>query len=241
MLALTGIHTHYGHVEALKGIDLTVPEGKLVALLGSNGAGKSTTLMTISGIINSSAGKIMYEGYDLSRLNARQIVNLGIIQCPEGRRIFTGLSVMENLIMGAVSRKDKRKTSSSFDKVFTVFPILAERRNQSAATLSGGEQQMLAIGRSLMANPRLLLLDEPSLGLAPIIVDEIFDVITKLKQSGVTILLVEQNVNLALSVADECYIMETGKIVLSGSSETIRSNPKVEQIYLSEVPEREGK
>jgi len=236
MLSLTGVHTHYGHVEALKGIDITVPDGALVAMLGANGAGKSTTLMTISGILRPSAGTITYDGMDLSRLDARQIVELGVIHCPEGRRIFGTLTVIENLRMGAVSRKDKRRLHDAFDQVFTIFPVLAERRNQSGSTLSGGEQQMLAIGRALMARPRLLLLDEPSLGLAPIVVTAIFDVIRQLHRDGVTILLVEQNAEQALSVANEGYIMETGTIVLHGQSETLKSNPEVERIYLSDVP-----
>ncbi|HUX12789.1 MAG TPA: ABC transporter ATP-binding protein, partial [Spirochaetia bacterium] len=193
MLSLTGVHTHYGHVEALKGIDITVPKGRLVAMLGANGAGKSTTLMTISGILRPSAGTITYDGADLSRLDAREIVDMGVIHCPEGRRIFGSLTVIENLRMGAVSRKDKRKLREAFDQVFAIFPVLAERRNQSGSTLSGGEQQMLAIGRALMAEPRLLLLDEPSLGLAPLVVSAIFQVIAQLHRDGVTILLVEQN------------------------------------------------
>jgi len=236
MLSLTGVHTHYGHVEALKGIDITVPDGALVAMLGANGAGKSTTLMTISGILRPSAGAITYDGMDLSSLDARQIVELGVIHCPEGRRIFGTLTVVENLRMGAVSRKDKRRLHDAFDQVFTIFPVLAERRNQSGSTLSGGEQQMLAIGRALMARPRLLLLDEPSLGLAPIVVTAIFDVIRQLHREGVTILLVEQNAEQALSVANEGYIMETGAIVLHGPSDTLKSNPDVERIYLSDVP-----
>jgi len=207
-----------------------------VAMLGANGAGKSTTLMTISGILRPSAGTITYDGMDLSRLDARQIVELGVIHCPEGRRIFGTLTVIENLRMGAVSRKDKRRLHDAFDQVFTIFPVLAERRNQSGSTLSGGEQQMLAIGRALMARPRLLLLDEPSLGLAPIVVTAIFDVIRQLHRDGVTILLVEQNAEQALSVANEGYIMETGTIVLHGQSETLKSNPEVERIYLSDVP-----
>jgi len=236
MLSLHGVHTHYGHVEALAGIDVTVEEGKLVALLGANGAGKSTTLMTISGILRPSSGSIVYDGKELTRLDARQIVELGIVQCPEGRRIFAGLSVLENLRMGAVGRRDRRVLRSTFDEVFDLFPILAERRNQSGSTLSGGEQQMLAIGRALVAQPRLLMLDEPSLGLAPIIVSAIFGVIERLNGNGVTILLVEQNARQALAVADECYILETGKVVLKGSSESLRTNPEVERIYLSEVP-----
>lgn len=240
MLSLSELHTHYGHVEALKGIDLTVEEGKLVALLGANGAGKSTTLMTVSGIIRPTAGSIVYDGRELSTLDSRQIVELGIIQCPEGRRIFGGLTVLENLRMGAVARKDRRSIQTALDEVFELFPILAERRNQSGATLSGGEQQMLAIGRSLMAQPRLLMLDEPSLGLAPIIVNAIFEVIRRLNRDGVTILLVEQNARQALTVADECYILETGRVVLQGSSESLRSNPEVERIYLSEVPGDDG-
>jgi branched-chain amino acid transport system ATP-binding protein len=236
MLSLKGVHTHYGHVEALKGIDITVEEGKLVALLGANGAGKSTALMTISGILRPSAGAITYDGRDLTRLDARQIVDLGIVQCPEGRRIFGSLTVLENLRMGAIGRRNGGGLRGAFDEVFAIFPVLADRRNQSGSTLSGGEQQMLAIGRALMAEPRLLMLDEPSLGLAPLVVAAIFEVIARLHRSGVTILLVEQNARQALAVADECYIMETGKVVLEGSSEAVRSNPEVERIYLSEVP-----
>jgi branched-chain amino acid transport system ATP-binding protein len=236
MLKLTGIRTKYGQVEALCGIDLEVPDGTLVALLGANGAGKSTTLMTISGILKPSSGKIEYNGVNIAAMDARDIVDLGIIQCPEGRRIFGNLTVKENLRLGAIRRKDKRHLGAAYERVFEIFPILAERRQQAGSTLSGGEQQMLAIGRALMAEPKLLMLDEPSLGLAPIIVETIFGVIGKLHVQGVTILLVEQNAKLALEAADYGYVLETGLVVLEGAGNDLRSNPQVERVYLSEVP-----
>jgi branched-chain amino acid transport system ATP-binding protein len=237
MLQLLQVHTQYGQSEALGGISMEVRDGLLVALLGANGAGKTTTLMSISGILRPSSGKILFQNIDLTKLDARQIVSLGIIQCPEGRRIFGNLSVRENLRMGAISRKDKRHLDQAFARVFEIFPLLKERISQPGATLSGGEQQMLAIGRALMAEPKLLLLDEPSLGLAPIIVDKIFEVIQRLKREGVTILLVEQNAQLALEIADYAYVLEKGHIVLEGSGADLRSNPDVERSYLSEVPE----
>jgi len=239
MLRLYDVHTKYGQVEALEGITLEVHEHSMVALLGANGAGKSTTLMTISGILKPSAGHIEYNNVDIGKLDAREIVELGIIQCPEGRRVFGNLTVKENLRMGAVSCKDKHRLKETFDYVFTIFPILKERISQTASTLSGGEQQMLAIGRALMAKPRMLLLDEPSLGLAPIIVDTIFEVIQRLNQEGVTILLVEQNAHRALEMAHYAYVLEKGRIVLEGQGIELRANPEVEHVYLSEVPEAE--
>ncbi len=237
MLQLLQVHTKYGQVEALGGISLEVQEGSLVALLGANGAGKTTTLMSISGILKPSLGKILFRDTDLTQLDTREIVGLGIIQCPEGRRIFGNLSVKENLRMGAIRRKDKRHLDQAFARVFEIFPLLKERMAQAGATLSGGEQQMLAMGRALMAEPHLLLLDEPSLGLAPIIVDKIFEVIQRLKQEGVTILLVEQNAHLALEIADYAYVLEKGRIVLEGSGVSLRANSDLERSYLGEVPE----
>jgi branched-chain amino acid transport system ATP-binding protein len=236
MLALDKVDVSYGNVQALHGIDLRVEDGELVALLGANGAGKSTTLMAVSGIVRSRAGTITYDGRDITRESPFQIVSRGLIHCPEGRRIFGGLTVAENLRMGAVRRKDKTAARREAERVYSLFPVLGRRRGQTGATLSGGEQQMLAIGRALMAQPRLLMLDEPSLGLAPIVVAEIFSVIGELHRQGVTILLVEQNVHQALAVADRAYVLETGAIALSGTGEELRSNPQIEAAYLSTAP-----
>lgn len=232
MLKIDSIDVYYGHVHALKGISLEVLEGELVALLGANGAGKSTILMTVSGILRPKSGSITFEGTELTRASSRGIVQQGIVQCPEGRRIFGGLSVLENLRMGAMRRSDRNDLAADLDRVFGTFPILGRRRHQSGSTLSGGEQQMLAIGRALMANPRLLMLDEPSLGLAPMVVDEIFHVIRTLHQAGVTILLVEQNARQALEIADRCYVLETGSVVLQGTGNELKANPKIENYYL---------
>ncbi len=232
MLRFENVHVYYGQVHALKGITGEVNEGELVAILGSNGAGKSTTLMSVSGIMKTRIGKILYEEKDLAQASPYDIVKLGVIQCPEGRHIFGGLTVRENLLMGAVRRRDRSEVKKDIDWVCSLFPLLGERSGQTGATLSGGEQQMLAIARSLMARPRLLMLDEPSLGLAPVIVQTIFDVIRKLHQQGVTILLVEQNARKALQVASRCYLMETGRIVLSGTVEELRGNPEIERLYL---------
>jgi branched-chain amino acid transport system ATP-binding protein len=232
MLRFEDVHVYYGQVPALKGVTVEVHEGELVAMLGANGAGKSTTLMTVSGILRTRSGRVVYEGHDLTRANPYDIVRLGVIQCPEGRHIFGGLTVKENLLMGAVRRRDRSEVQKDLDWVCSLFPVLGERSRQSGATLSGGEQQMLAIGRALMARPRLLLMDEPSLGLAPVIVQTIFDVIRKLHQQGVTILLVEQNARKALQVADRCYLLETGRVVMSGTVEELRTNPEVERFYL---------
>jgi len=232
MLKLEGVNVYYGQVHALKGIALEVQEGELVALLGANGAGKSTTLMTVSGILRPRSGSVICEGRDLTRANPYDIVRLGVIQCPEGRHIFGGLTVLENLQMGAVRRRDRRAVQADLDWVCSLFPVLGQRLRQTGATLSGGEQQMLAIGRALMAHPRLLMLDEPSLGLAPLIVQTIFDVIRQLHSQGVTILLVEQNARQALQVANRCYLLETGRVVMSGPVAELRANPEVERFYL---------
>jgi len=237
MLKLESVDVAYGHVNALSGVSIEVRDGELVTLLGANGAGKSTALMTISGIVRPRAGSAVYDGTDLLRASPYDIVGLGVIHCPEGRRIFGGLSVQENLRMGMVRRPDKAEARRDMDWVFSLFPVLAERRNQSGATLSGGEQQMLAIGRALMAAPRLLMMDEPSLGLAPLVVRAIFGVIRELHRRGVTILLVEQNVRQALAVADRGYVLANGKVMLQGSGAEMRSNPDIEQAYLSAAPE----
>jgi branched-chain amino acid transport system ATP-binding protein len=232
MLKLEDVNVFYGDVRALKGITLEVREGELVALLGGNGAGKSTTLMTVSGVMRPRSGHVTYEGRDLARTGAYDIVQMGIIQCPEGRRIFGGLTVLENLRMGASRRRDRHDVGADLDWVCTLFPVLGQRLQQSGATLSGGEQQMLAIGRALMARPRLLMLDEPSLGLAPLIVQAIFQVIRQLHSTGVTILLVEQNARQALQIADRGYLLETGRVVLSGTASELRASAEVESFYL---------
>jgi branched-chain amino acid transport system ATP-binding protein len=233
MLKLESVDVAYGQVQALDGVSLEVRDGELVALLGANGAGKSTTLMAVSGILRPRAGSITYDGVDLAKASAYDIVGLGVIQCPEGRRIFGGLTVLENLRMGSMRRAKQGGVAADIDWVLSLFPVLAQRRHQSGATLSGGEQQMLAIGRALMAEPRLLMLDEPSLGLAPMVVRSIFHVIRELHRRGVTILLVEQNVRQALAVADRGYVLSTGKVLMEGSGAELRSNPEIEQAYLS--------
>jgi branched-chain amino acid transport system ATP-binding protein len=237
MLKLDKVDLSYGHVQALNGVSIEVRDGELVTLLGANGAGKSSILMAISGIVRPRGGSLSYSGTDLARASSFDIVNLGVIHCPEGRRVFGGLSVLENLRMGAVRRKDKRNVRTDMEYVFSLFPVLRQRTRQSGATLSGGEQQMLAIGRALMAKPRLLMLDEPSLGLAPIMVQSIFTVIRELHRKGVTILLVEQNVHQALAVADRGYVLASGRVMFEGTGETLRSNPDIERAYLSTVPE----
>ncbi|MBI3763516.1 MAG: ABC transporter ATP-binding protein [Chloroflexi bacterium] len=232
MLELRDVEVYYGGIRALRSVSLTVGEGELVTLIGSNGAGKSTTLKTISGLLRPKAGHISYHGQPIDRLPAHQIVRLGISHCPEGRRIFGRLTVEENLRLGAVQRRDAAGVRQDRERVYGLFPVLRERGAQSAGTLSGGEQQMLAIGRGLMGRPKLLLLDEPSLGLAPLLVTAIFDTIQQLKRSGTTILLVEQNARLALDVADRGYVMETGRITLEGPAAKLKHNPQVEHTYL---------
>jgi branched-chain amino acid transport system ATP-binding protein len=232
VLELTDVHVRYGNIRSLQGVSLRVAQGELVALIGSNGAGKTTTLRTISGLLRASPGSITFEGTEIGRASTDRIVALGISQCPEGRRIFGRLTVRENLALGAVAQSDRVAVASEMDGVFTLFPLLKERLGQAGGTLSGGEQQMLAIGRALMSRPRLLLLDEPSLGLAPLMVERIFETIAELKRQGRTILLVEQNVHHALDVADRAYVMETGRITLEGAASVLRRNPQVEQSYL---------
>lgn len=232
MLELRDLHVYYGSIRALNGISLQVNESELVALIGSNGAGKSTTLKTISGLLRPRQGVILYEGEDITRTATDRIVALGLSLCPEGRRIFSGLTVRENLRLGAVQRRQAQGIAADMDWIFSLFPILKDRLHQAGGTLSGGEQQMLAIGRALMSRPKLLLLDEPSLGLAPIMVEHIFQVIRQLKQEGKTILLVEQNIHQALEAADRAYVIETGQITLAGASEELKHNPQVEQSYL---------
>ena len=232
MLELTEVHVRYGNIRALQGVSLRVDTGELIALIGGNGAGKTTTLRAISGLLRPSQGAITLDGTDLTSASTDRIVGLGISHCPEGRRIFGSLTVAENLRLGAVSVSDAAAAAAELENVFALFPLLKERLGQAGGTLSGGEQQMLAIGRALMSRPRLLLLDEPSLGLAPLMVERIFETITELKRQGRTILLVEQNVHQALDVADRAYVLETGRIMLEGPAETLRHDPKVEQSYL---------
>jgi len=233
MLRLENVSVSYGMIDALKGISLIVERGEIVALIGANGAGKSTTLMSISGISALRSGKIWYEGSTISGWPAHKIVRMGVSQVPEGRRIFPRMTVRENLEMGAFSR-EKQELTSDMGRVFEMFPVLSERSNQLGGTLSGGEQQMLAIGRALMSRPRLLLLDEPSLGLAPIIVSRIFKIIKEINQQGTTILLVEQNAKAALRLAHRAYVMETGKIVMQGESSVLAKDPGIKKAYLGE-------
>jgi branched-chain amino acid transport system ATP-binding protein len=230
MLSVSGLQVHYGVIEAVKGIDFSLAQGRITTLLGANGAGKSTTLLTLSGLLRANAGSILFEGTELTGLSTHQIVELGLIQVPEGREILTTLSVRENLLLGAYRRRDKIETE--FENVLSLFPRLRERLNGAAGNLSGGEQQMLAIARALMSRPRLLLLDEPSMGLGPLLVREIFKTLKALKEQGLTILLVEQNVRQALQIADFAYVMENGKIALVGPSAELLENPKVIEAYL---------
>jgi branched-chain amino acid transport system ATP-binding protein len=232
MLELQDLSVYYGNIRALDGVSMVVRDGELVTLIGSNGAGKSTTLKTISGLLRPKSGRLRYNGHELENLPPHRIVALGISQAPEGRRIFKGLTVAENLRMGAVQRHDSAGIQEDTERVYNLFPILNERSRQIAGTLSGGEQQMLAIARALMSRPKLLLLDEPSLGLAPLVVQAIFVTITRLKEEGTTILLVEQNARLALDVADRAYVMESGRIILEGPAAELEHNPQVENTYL---------
>jgi branched-chain amino acid transport system ATP-binding protein len=235
ILELNDVHSFYGHIHALKGISLTVDKGEIVTLIGANGAGKSTTLKTISGLIHPRQGSIQLEGERIDGVPPHQIVVKGIGQAPEGRQVFPRLSVMENLEMGAYARTDKEGIKRDLDWVFTLFPRLKERREQLGGTLSGGEQQMLAMGRALMTHPRVLLLDEPSMGLAPVLVETIFQIIGQLNQEGTTILLVEQNAAKALSVANRGYVIQTGQIILHDSAKNLRQNELVRKSYLGEA------
>lgn len=234
MLELIDVHTYYGNIQALKGITLSVNPGEVVTLIGSNGAGKTTTLRTIQGLLRPRQGKILFEGRDLNSVRTEEIVRLGIAQSPEGRMIFPRMTVLENLEMGAFQRQDKLGIKTDMERVFELFPRLKERVAQKGGTLSGGEQQMLAIGRALMARPRLLLLDEPSMGLAPMLVSQIFSIIEEISGQGMTILLVEQNARMALTVADRGYVLQTGEIVLTGSAKELQVNETVRKAYLGE-------
>ncbi|MBW1721923.1 MAG: ABC transporter ATP-binding protein [Deltaproteobacteria bacterium] len=234
MLTVEEVHTYYDHIHALKGISLHIEEKEIVCLIGSNGAGKSTTLMTINGVIHPSQGRIRFLDLDITTVPPDKIAGLGISQVPEGRRILPRLTVVENLEMGAFLRKDKQGIKRTMQEVFDLFPALASRKRQQGGTLSGGEQQMLAIGRALMAQPKLLLLDEPSLGLAPIIVDKIFEIIQQINKVGTTIFLVEQNANLALNISRRAYVMETGLITLEGPAAELSKNEEVRKAYLGE-------
>jgi branched-chain amino acid transport system ATP-binding protein len=234
ILEVENVHTYYGHIHALKGVSVNVDKGEIVTLIGANGAGKSTTLKTISGLLKPRQGRIELEGEDLTRYRPHEIVAKGVVQVPEGRRVFGRLTVVENLEMGAFALNDPRQIQSNLEKVLKLFPRLDERRKQLAGTLSGGEQQMLATGRALMASPRVLLLDEPSMGLAPVLVDSIFDTIRQLHAAGTTILLVEQNARIALQVATRGYVLQTGVVVLDDTAENLRRNEMVRKAYLGE-------
>ena len=232
LLEVRDLNVYYGAIHALQGISFTLNEGEIVTLIGANGAGKSTTLCTISGLLHPRRGSIRFQGHDITMMPAEQIVRLGIIQVPEGRKIFAPLTVQENLEMGAYTRDDKVEIQQSLERVFASFPRLKERIRQLGGTLSGGEQQMLATGRGLMSRPTLLLLDEPSMGLSPIMVEEIFKIIQEINAKGTSILLVEQNAHMALSIAHRAYVLETGRIVLEGSAKEVRENPQVRAAYL---------
>lgn len=232
MLQVEKLVVNYGVINAVKGVSFNINQGEIVSLIGANGAGKTTILKTISGLLKPKSGKIVYENQEIQRQKAPKVVAEGISQVPEGRHIFPGLSVMENLQMGAFLIKDREKVKQSFDEVFERFPILKQRKNQDAATLSGGEQQMLAMGRALMARPKLILLDEPSMGLAPIFINEIFDIIKEINNHGTTVLLIEQNAKKALSISDRGYVLSTGNVQLTGSGEELLANEEVQKAYL---------
>jgi len=232
MLIVSEIDVFYDQIQAIHGVSFEVRQGEIVTLIGSNGAGKSTTLMTLSGLLNPSKGSITFEGRDLLQIQPYQRVSAGLVQCPEGRRAFAEMSVEENLRLGAYARRDKAEIKKDIENVFSMFERLHERRGQLAGTLSGGEQQMLAIGRALLSRPKLLLLDEPSLGLAPLLVREIFRNLQRIRDDGVTILLVEQNAHLALEIADRAYVLETGSVVMEGQANEVAKNPRVKEAYL---------
>lgn len=231
-LNIKNLKVNYGSIEALKGINISVKEGQIVALLGSNGAGKTTTLRKISGVLEASSGKVEFFQHDITKIPPNKITSLGIIQSPEGRQVFRDLTVEENLMTGAYIVKDKKLIQKNFERVYRYFPVLKERKSQIASTLSGGEQQMLAIGRALMGSPKLLLLDEPSLGLAPLIVKNIFEIIKEIREDGTTVLIVEQNALQTLRIADYAYVLEVGRIRMEGSAEELRNNPQLIEAYL---------
>lgn len=234
MLEVKNLKVHYGVIQAIKGISFEVNEGEVIALIGANGAGKTTTLQTITGMLKPSEGEILFEGQDIVKVPGHKIVSMGMAHVPEGRRVFAELSVYENLKLGAYTRKDKNEIAESLAKVYKSFPRLEERKNQLAGTLSGGEQQMLAMGRALMSKPKIILMDEPSMGLSPLFVNEIFDIIKEVSASGTTVLLVEQNAKKALSIADRAYVLETGKIVLDADADVLMNDPSIKKAYLGE-------
>ena len=234
MLEVKNLHVHYGVIEAIKGIDFEVNKGEVIALIGANGAGKTTILHTISGLITPTEGTVTFEGNNITKVAGHKIVSMGMAHVPEGRRVFQQLSVLQNLKMGAYTRKDKKEIEDTLQMVYSRFPRLAERKNQLAGTLSGGEQQMLAMGRALMSHPSIILMDEPSMGLSPIFVNEIFDIIKEVSAQGTTVLLVEQNAKKALSIADRAYVLETGKIVLSGKASDLLNDDSIKRAYLGE-------
>ena len=234
MLEVKGLQVYYGVIQALKDVSFEVNQGEVIALIGANGAGKTTTLHTLTGLLPAKAGSIYFEGEDITKVPAHKIVEKGIAHVPEGRRVFADLTVYENLIMGAYTRKDKKEIAENLENVYKRFPRLKERKNQKAGTMSGGEQQMLAMGRALMSNPKMIVMDEPSMGLSPIFVNEIFDIIEKVSASGTTVLLVEQNAKKALSIADRAYVLETGKIVLSGDAKELMNDDSIKKAYLGE-------
>jgi len=234
MLTIKDLEVYYGVIQAIKGISFEVNEGEVIALIGANGAGKTTILHTITGLVTARAGSIDFEGNNLTKIPAHKIVSLGMAHVPEGRRIFASLTVLENLKLGAYTRNDKKEIAETLEKIYQRFPRLNERKHQIAGTLSGGEQQMLAMGRALMSHPRIILMDEPSMGLSPIFVSEIFDIIREISESGTTVLLVEQNAKKALSIANRAYVLETGKIVLEGDAKELMNNDSVKKAYLGE-------
>ena len=234
MLEGKDIEVYYGMIQALKGISFEVNEGEVIALIGANGAGKTTTLHTITGLLSPKKGSVLFEGQDITKVPAHKIVSLGMAHVPEGRRVFAELSVYQNLKMGAYTRKDKDEIAKTLEMVYKRFPRLEERKNQLAGTLSGGEQQMLAMGRALMSHPKIIVMDEPSMGLSPILVNEIFDIIKEVSASGTTVLLVEQNAKKALSIADRAYVLETGKIVLEGDAKELMNDDSIKKAYLGE-------
>jgi len=234
MLEVKDLEVYYGVIQAIKGISFHVEEGEVIALIGANGAGKTTTLQTITGMLNAQAGSIQFEGTELTKIPGHKIVSMGMAHVPEGRRVFAQLSVLENLKLGAYTRKDKTEIEESLKRVYKNFPRLEERKNQLAGTLSGGEQQMLAMGRALMSKPRIVLMDEPSMGLSPIFVEEIFNIIKEISAEGTTVLLVEQNAKKALSIADRAYVLETGKIVLEGDAKDLLNDESIKKAYLGE-------
>ncbi len=232
MLEVKNLSVHYGMIQAVRNVDFTVNEGEIVSLIGANGAGKSTILKTLSGLIHPSEGEIIYLGENIASTSAKKIVEKGLVQVPEGRHVFPGLTVKENLELGAFLRKDKEEIQKDMEAVFERFPILKERKDQDAQTLSGGEQQMLAMGRALMSRPKLLLLDEPSMGLAPIFIREIFKIIQEIQKTGTTVLLIEQNAKMALSISNRAYVLETGSVVLSGTGQELLESDEIQKAYL---------